>query len=98
MEPGTRNPEPGTASASFHDFEKQGWERAAEHYPDAFGSLTSQTIERLLAAAGVKRGLRVLDVASGPGEVAAAAAALGATPTGVDFSPQMVALARQEHP
>jgi SAM-dependent methyltransferase len=42
--------------------------------------------------------MRVLDVASGPGTVAAAARALGARPTGVDFSTRMVALARQEHP
>lgn len=96
MEPGTL--EPGTASTSFHDFEQAGWERAAERYGDAFGSLTAQTIRPLLKAAGVTTGMRVLDVASGPGIVAAAAAEVGATPTGIDFSPRMVALARQEYP
>jgi SAM-dependent methyltransferase len=40
----------------------------------------------------------VLDVASGPGAVAAAAAGRGATVVGVDLSPQMVALARAHHP
>jgi len=84
--------------ATFHDFEQAGWERAAEHYGDAFGSLTAQAVQPLLEAAGVTSGMRVLDVASGPGVVAAAAAQLGATPTGLDFSPRMVALARQEHP
>ena len=84
--------------SEFHDFEQAGWERAAEHYGDAFGSLTAQTIKPLLKAAGVTAGMRVLDVASGPGSVAAAAAECGAEPVGVDFSAQMVALARQEHP
>jgi SAM-dependent methyltransferase len=93
--------EPGTSSelaTSFHDFERDGWERAAEYYSDAFGSLTAQTITPLLQAAGVRSGTRVLDVATGPGSVAAAAAALGASPVGIDFSPHMVALAREQHP
>jgi SAM-dependent methyltransferase len=83
---------------SFHDFEQAGWERAAEYYGDAFGSLTAQTIKPLLKAAGVTGGIRVLDVASGPGGVAAAAAEAGANPVGIDFSEHMVALARREYP
>ena len=83
---------------SFHDFEQRGWERAADRYGDAFGPLTSQTIPALLDAAGVRRGARVLDVASGPGYVAAAAADLGASPVGVDFSSEMVALAARRYP
>jgi SAM-dependent methyltransferase len=83
---------------SFHDFEQQGWERAADRYGDAFGSVTSQTIPALLGAAGVRPGTRVLDVASGPGYVAAAAADLGASPVGVDFSSEMVALATRRYP
>ena len=82
----------------FHQFEQQGWERAADHYGDAFGSLTSQTIPSLLSAAGVGKGTRLLDVASGPGYVAAAAAELGASPVGVDFSSEMVALAARRYP
>ena len=83
---------------SFHAFELAGWERAADHYGDAFGSLTAQTIEPLLRAAGVRAGTRVLDVASGPGDVAAAAASWGARTVGVDFSARMVALSRQRYP
>jgi SAM-dependent methyltransferase len=96
MEPGTL--EPGTTNVSFHDFEQAGWERAAEYYGDAFGSLTAQTIRPLLEAAGVTARARVLDVATGPGSVAAAAAQLGASVVGVDFSSQMVALAREHYP
>jgi SAM-dependent methyltransferase len=82
----------------FHEFEQEGWERAADHYGDAFGSLTSQTIPALLRAAGVGAGTRLLDVASGPGYVAAAAAGEGASVVGVDFSAEMVALAARRYP
>jgi len=82
----------------FHQFEQQGWERAADHYGDAFGSLTSQTIPSLLDATGAGPGLRLLDVASGPGYVAAAAAERGASAVGVDFSSEMVALASRRYP
>jgi SAM-dependent methyltransferase len=84
--------------SNFHDFEQAGWERAAERYGDAFGPLTSQTIPLLLTAAGVGKGTRLLDVASGPGYVAAAAADLGATPIGVDFSSEMVGHAARRYP
>jgi len=85
-------------SDAFHTFEQIGWQRAAERYGDAFGGVTRQTIPSLLQAAGVKAGTRLLDVASGPGYVAAAAAAAGATAVGVDFSSQMVALAARLNP
>jgi ubiquinone/menaquinone biosynthesis C-methylase UbiE len=84
--------------ASFHAFERQGWERAADYYGDAFGSLTTQTIPALLRAAGAHAGSRLLDVATGPGYVAASAAALGVSAVGVDFSKEMVALARRRYP
>jgi SAM-dependent methyltransferase len=83
---------------AFHDFEQAGWQRAADHYDDAFGALTLQTAEPLLAAAGVKAGTRLLDVATGPGHIAAAAAARGATVTGLDFSRAMLLKARASHP
>jgi SAM-dependent methyltransferase len=83
---------------SFHSFEQSGWQRAAARYGDAFGGLTTQTIPRLLAAAGVTSGTRLLDVASGPGYVAAAASDLGATAVGVDFSSEMVRLASDRYP
>jgi len=82
----------------FHSFEQSGWQRAAGRYGDAFGGLTSQTIARLLNAARVERGTRLLDIASGPGYVAAAAAAQGATACGVDFSSEMVRLAAHRYP
>ena len=52
----------------------------------------------LLDAAGAGPGCRVLDVAAGPGYAAGLAAQRGATVVGVDFSPDMVALATALQP
>jgi SAM-dependent methyltransferase len=83
---------------AFHDFEHAGWQLAAGHYPGTFGTLTAQTTEPLLKAAEIRAGMRVLDVATGPGYVAGAAAARGAIVVGLDFSPLMVAEARRRYP
>lgn len=83
---------------SFHDFEQLGWERAAEFYGDAFGGLTAQAAPALLDAAGAGPGTTLLDVATGPGFVAAAAAARGAVVAGLDFAHAMVHEARRRHP
>ena len=85
-------------TGAFRAFEHAGWQGAARRYDDAFGSLTRQAIDPLLDAAEARSGARVLDVASGPGYVAAAAAARGARVTGVDFSLAMVRLARAQNP
>jgi len=85
-------------ATAFHDFERAGWERAAEHYADAFGGVTTQVATPLLDAVRAVSGTRVLDVATGPGFIAGAAAARGAIVTGLDFSPAMIAEARRRHP
>ena len=82
---------------TFHDFEHAGWERASAHYDKAFGALTLQTADALLDAAGVSAGAEVLDVATGPGPIASAAAARGAHVVGIDFSSAMIAEARRRH-
>lgn len=82
----------------FKVFEHDGWEAIPDSYHEAFGRLTPQAIEPLLDAARVKRGMTFLDIASGPGYVAAAAAKRGAVVLGVDFSAAMVAHAQQLHP
>jgi len=82
----------------FRNFEHASWESIPAEYHQAFGSLTTQIIGPLLDAARVKSGMTFLDIASGPGYVAAAAAKQGATVLGVDFSAAMVAHAQQLHP
>jgi len=83
---------------AFKAFEHERWQSAARVYHDEFGRLTSQIAPFLLDAAGVRNGTRALDLASGPGYVAGEAAARGAIVTGSDFSSEMVALAREQHP
>ncbi|HTL37604.1 MAG TPA: methyltransferase domain-containing protein [Kofleriaceae bacterium] len=83
---------------AFHAFEHAGWQRAASAYPDTFGQVTLQAVEPLLDAVGAGPGVRLLDIATGPGYVAAAATRRGANATGIDFAPAMVEHARQLHP
>jgi SAM-dependent methyltransferase len=81
----------------FRNFELAGWQEIPTGYHDAFGPLTSQAIAPLLKAVRLKKGMSFLDIASGPGYVAAAAAKRGATVLGIDFSAAMVAHARRIH-
>ena len=83
---------------SFREFEHSGWQGIPQRYHQAFGELTIQSIEPLLDAAGVQNGTKVIDIATGPGYVAAAAARRGASVIGVDFSATMIAEAREEIP
>jgi 2-polyprenyl-3-methyl-5-hydroxy-6-metoxy-1,4-benzoquinol methylase len=62
------------------------------------GRVTDRVAESLLDLAGVGDGDRVLDVATGTGSVAAAAASRGAEVTGVDISEEMLELARRRVP
>src|SRR5437763_15928404 len=57
-----------------------------------------QSVPALLDAAHVTAGTRLLDVACGPGYAAAAAAARGALPLGIDFSSEMVEEAGGRYP
>ncbi len=82
----------------FTTFEHAGWERVAQKYDSVWSSLTRQFIPHLISAAEVSPGMSVLDVACGPGYVSAAAKQLGAVPTGIDFSENMVAIAKQMFP
>lgn len=88
------------ASDAFLQFEQAGWGdgSTALSYHRHFGDVTQGCIPDLLAAAGVKAGDRVLDVACGAGYVAAAARDLGAEAIGVDFSAAQVRLAEQSYP
>jgi ubiquinone/menaquinone biosynthesis C-methylase UbiE len=83
---------------AFNAFEAAGWEQTAAGYDRFFGSITGRLVEPLLDAASVGAGTRTLDIATGPGYVAAGAATRGASVVGVDVAAAMVALARRLHP
>ncbi len=75
-------------------FEHSRWERAAAAYASTFASATRPFVDALLDAARVGRGMRMLDIACGPGFVTSRAGMRGAAATGLDFSPAMLAVAR----
>ncbi len=63
---------------AFDEFEARAWEERVEGYAGFFGALTGRLVEPLLDIAGVGPSTRLLDVATGPGYVAAEAARRGA--------------------
>jgi ubiquinone/menaquinone biosynthesis C-methylase UbiE len=96
-------PAPGSApaipidAAAFNRFEAAGWEARADSY--AFlRPLTARVGGTVLAAAEVRTAMEVLDVGCGPGDLAAAAAALGADTVGIDVAPSMVRRAALANP
>jgi len=84
-------------SAAFDAFEAKGWTtKEAEAYDALAGRVTSRLAGPLLDAVAAGTGSRLLDVATGPGYVAAEAAGRGAEPVGLDFSQTMLAHARTQ--
>jgi SAM-dependent methyltransferase len=82
----------------FDESERLIWAGRAAAYAGSFAKLCAHPVSRLLDAAEVGPGVRMLDVGTGPGTVALAACARGATVTAVDAEPSMVELARQAEP
>ena len=74
--------------ASFKLMQKKAWAHFAP-----FELLTTPVAARLVRHAGVQPGHRVLDVACGTGVVAVTAARQGATVTGLDLTPELLARA-----
>jgi len=83
---------------AFRHFERTSHDRIANSYQTFFEPVTQHAIAPLLDTVHVGTGTRLLDVATGPGGVAARAAARGAVVIGVDLAPRMVALAAQRYP
>ena len=94
----------GSAAASaaidpeaFNRFEAAGWEARADSY-GFLAPVTGRVIGALLAAVRAGPGLQLLDVGSGPGDLAAAAGMRGADAVGIDVAPSMVRRAALAHP
>jgi len=85
----------------YEDFrarERDGWDAKAANYYDHTARVTTQAIPALLGAVRTRVGLKLLDICTGPGFAAGAAAALGAEAEGVDFAPGMVRIAARNFP
>src|SRR5262245_21356455 len=86
------------AVRAFDRYEAAGWELVAALYERVWSPITTQAVEPILDAAGVKAGQHVLDVGTGPGDAAAGAIRRGARATGVDVASAMVEIASRRHP
>lgn len=84
--------------AVVSELQRPLWNRSAEAYADVFRGCVTQAIGPTLDAAGIGAGSRVLDVATGPGIIAAAASERGARAKGIDFAEHMVAVAQGKYP
>jgi ubiquinone/menaquinone biosynthesis C-methylase UbiE len=84
--------------SGIREFEYAGWQAAAQAYAKSFAVATAQFVQTLLDAVAAGPGVTILDVACGPGVVSAQAALRGAKTAGIDFSPEMIRLARNANP
>lgn len=82
----------------FRTFERQRHDHLATTYRDFFTPVTALAVRSLLDAARVRPAMNLLDVAAGPGVLAAEANALGIEYTGIDLSPGMIELAKTSYP
>jgi SAM-dependent methyltransferase len=86
-----------SGAPALTELERAGWDARAETYGRITGRITARIVAPLLDAAGVAEGMRVLDLGTGPGYAAAAAAARGAEATGVDIAAEVLARAGARH-
>ncbi|MEU0860551.1 class I SAM-dependent methyltransferase [Streptomyces griseofuscus] len=82
------------ATAAFDAAERAMWAGRARAYEASFGRLCAHPVPRLLDAARVAAGTKVLDVGTGTGTAARAARERDARVRAVDADPDMVARAR----
>lgn len=83
---------------SFHEFEFHSWEERSSEYDLSWGHVTRAFIPAILRTLPRIEGCQLLDLATGPGYAAGAAAEYGADAYGVDFSGRMVTQARTSYP
>ena len=82
---------------AFNRFEAEGWEARADSY-GFLAPVTGRVIGALLSAVHAGPDVQLLDVGSGPGDLAAAAGIRGADAVGIDVAPSMVRRAALAHP
>lgn len=82
----------------FGETERMGWSDAARaaRYVGLFAPASDQAIAGLLDAVGIEADLKVLDLCCGQGNTSKALIGRGCRVVGLDFSPAMLTLARDE--
>jgi ubiquinone/menaquinone biosynthesis C-methylase UbiE len=86
--------------SAFAEMERRSWSDAARAggYVQLFAAAPDQAIASLLEVASAARDLKALDLCCGQGNVSEALLSRGCRVVGVDFSPAMLAMARQRAP
>ena len=85
-------------AARLRTYERERHDALAEGYIGFFGPVTALAIAPLLEAVRLAPGMKLLDVPTGAGALAAEATRRGADVVGVDISSGMIAQARKLHP
>jgi ubiquinone/menaquinone biosynthesis C-methylase UbiE len=85
-------------AAKLRTYERERHNALAEGYIAFFAPVTALAIAPLLDAVALRGGMRLLDVPTGSGALAAEATRRGATVIGVDIASAMIAEARKNHP
>ncbi len=85
-------------AAQLRTYEQQRHDVLAEGYIGFFAPVTALAIAPLLEAVRLDPGMRLLDVPTGSGALAAEATRRGASVIGVDISSGMITQARKLHP
>jgi len=75
--------------------EPAAWDRVASGYETDIAPVFEDYAREALRIAGVRPGMSVVDVATGPGTLAALATKAGAQVSAIDFSEEMIALLHQ---
>src|SRR5947207_3351354 len=85
-------------AAQLRDYERDRHSALAEGYIGFFAPVTALAIAPLLEAVRLAPGMKLLDVPTGSGALAAEATRRGADVVGVDIAPGMITQARKRHP
>jgi SAM-dependent methyltransferase len=89
---------PAIDGEAFKAFERNSYSDVAEGYAQKTAHVSAQAAGALLDGTRAGIGVRLLDVACGPGLLSAEAVKRGASVIGVDFAPNMIAIARRQCP
>ncbi|MED7787890.1 class I SAM-dependent methyltransferase [Francisella sp. 19X1-34] len=83
---------------NFHEFEHKFWSKIGKKYAEGFGIATKQIVLPVLNELNLSDSELLLDVACGPGYVTEIAKDNQLNIIGVDFSKEMITLAKQLNP
>lgn len=78
--------------------EKATWNKCASIYETTLVPFTQLGYELIVATGLIEPGKKILDIGCGPGVFTARSARAGATVVGIDFSDQMIRIAKEQFP